>query len=148
MSEEISQNLAGELTQNGHRLFVRVYFEDTDFSGVVYYARYLQFFERGRSDFLRLKGIFHHQLFAGDFGEPLYFVVKSIHVDFALPARIDDVLCVETEVSDQRGVRLLMHQKISRDGVVIASADVTIVLLNTDGKPRRLPASLAELLLN
>lgn len=148
MQPDTPSNLAGKLTTRGHELAVRVYFEDTDFTGVVYHARYLHFFERGRSDFLRLKEINHVKLEEGLFGEPLYFIVKSISLDFAAPSHIDDILIVETVVTDCKGVRLMMQQKILRNQLVIAKADVTVVLINKDGKPRRLPDGLVQALVN
>lgn len=145
---KISPGLAGVLTPHGHELAVRVYFEDTDFTGVVYHARYLHFFERGRSDFLRLKDINHVKLEEGLFGEPLFFIVKAIALDFAAPARIDDILTVETVVAGFKGARLMMGQKIVRGSVVVASAEVTVVLVNNAGKPRRLPERLLQVLVS
>ena len=74
---EIAPGLAGELTSFGHRLKARVYYADTDFSGVVYHARYLEFFERGRSDFLRLVGVHHTALAAGERGEKIVWVAPA-----------------------------------------------------------------------
>lgn len=145
---ENPSHLAGHLTRDGHELSVRVYFEDTDFTGVVYHARYAQFFERGRSDFLRLKDINHDKLKNGLFGEPLYFIVKSIAIDFSAPAHIDDILQVETLVSSHKGARLAMHQKIRRGTQTIASADVVVVLIDENGKPKRLPDELIQALVN
>lgn len=139
-------NIAGTLTPHGHRLPVRVYFEDTDFTGVVYHARYLHFFERARSDFLRLKGVDHTMLADGVFGESLFFAVKTIILDFHAAARIDDILEVETAIGEERGARLVMNQQIVRGGVKISSATVQVVLVNAEGKPRRMPAALVETL--
>lgn len=143
--ELLPPDLSGRLTSRGHELAVRVYFEDTDFSGVVYHARYLHYFERGRSDMLRLKGVHHHELSSGSFGEPLYFVVKSMTLDFQSPARIDDVLIVETVISGIKGVRVLMQQRILRHEQVIATADLAVLLINDAGKPRRLPNVLSDI---
>lgn len=139
-------DLAGTLTPDGHQLMVRVYFEDTDFSGVVYHARYLHFFERGRSDFLRLKGVHHKELRDGLYGEPLFFVVKAMALDFHAAAHIDDVLSVETMIEGQKGARILMKQHILRDGARIASASLSVVLVNDSGKPRRLPKTVGQAL--
>ena len=84
-------DLAGRLVPGGHVLPVRVYFEDTDFSGVVYHGSYIRFMERGRSDFLRLLGVGHHALDSGEHGESLAFAVRKLVVDFLKPARIDDL---------------------------------------------------------
>ena len=132
--------IAGELTQKGHRLLARVYYEDTDFTGVVYHARYLHFFERGRTDFLRLLGIHHAALDAGAHGEKLAWVVRRLEIDFVSPARIDDILTIETETSqDIGGARITMNQVISRDGAELARAKVEAVLVNAGGRPRRFP---------
>ena len=84
--KDLTAGLAGELTPSGHRLVARVYFADTDFSGVVYHARYLEFFERGRSDFLRLAGVHHTELADGKHGEKLVWVVTRMEIDFRAPA--------------------------------------------------------------
>lgn len=136
--------LSGELTPFGHRTRARVYFADTDFSGVVYHARYLEFFERGRSDFLRLAGIHHTELAAGSHGEKLVWVVRRMEIDFRGAARIDDVLTVDTRAGKVSGARIFMQQEISRDGVVLVAADVEAALINGEGRPRRFPAGWAE----
>lgn len=138
--------LSGELTSEGHTLPVRIYFEDTDFSGVVYHARYLHFFERGRSDFLRLKGVHHNELQKGVYGEPLFFVVKGMTLDFVQPAKIDDVVHVTTRIESIKGVRVLMKQFIQRENQLIATADVTVVLINENGRPKRLGDELIQAL--
>ncbi|NMA98977.1 MAG: YbgC/FadM family acyl-CoA thioesterase, partial [Phyllobacteriaceae bacterium] len=102
-SDNLSVGLAGELTEFGHRLVARVYYADTDFSGVVYHARYLEFFERGRSDFLRLAGVHHTELADGVHGEKLVWVVRRMEIDFKAPAKIDDVLTVETRTESVSG---------------------------------------------
>ena len=138
--------LSGQLTPEGHILPVRIYFEDTDFSGVVYHARYLHFFERGRSDFLRLKGVHHNELQEGLYGEPLFFVVKGMVLDFIKPAKIDDVVHVTTQVESIKGVRVLMKQVIEKENQLIATADVSVVLINENGRPRRIPDKLFQAL--
>ncbi|MBR7539718.1 hypothetical protein KC221_26400, partial [Mycobacterium tuberculosis] len=84
--------LAGELTSFGHRLLARVYYADTDFSGIVYHGRYLEFLERGRTDYLRLLGVHHSELADGKHGESIVWVVRRMEIDFRGAARIDDVL--------------------------------------------------------
>ncbi|MEP3231353.1 MAG: tol-pal system-associated acyl-CoA thioesterase [Hyphomicrobiales bacterium] len=138
--------LSGELIPDGHKLPVRIYFEDTDFSGVVYHARYLHFFERGRSDFLRLKGVHHNELQEGLYGEPLFFVVKGMTLDFVQPAKIDDVVHVTTKIESIKGVRVLMKQIIEKENQLIATADVSVVLINEKGRPKRLPEGLTQAL--
>src|SRR6478752_6008873 len=88
--------LSGELTATGHRLAARVYYADTDFSGVVYHARYLEFLERGRSDFLRMAGVHHTELADGKHGERIAWVVRRMEITFHAPARIDDILTIDT----------------------------------------------------
>ncbi|AXS41795.1 tol-pal system-associated acyl-CoA thioesterase [Breoghania sp. L-A4] len=136
-------DLAGALTGEGHLLAVRVYYEDTDFSGVVYHASYLRFMERGRSDFLRLCGIHHNQLDAGLAGERLAFAVRHMDIDFLKPARIDDVLEVHTVCEQARGARLVLAQEVRRGAEVLIKARVTAAVINAEGKPRRMPKDLA-----
>lgn len=119
---------------------VRVYYEDTDFSGVVYHANYLKFFERGRTEALRDVGIGHAAFLARD--EPLAFTARRIAVEFIKPARIDDLLVVRSRVSAIKGARLWFAQALWRDDDQIATAEVEIACISLDGRPRRLPASL------
>lgn len=130
----------GVLTAAGHRLLARVYYADTDFSGVVYHARYLEFLERGRTDYLRLKGVHHTQLEEGLLGEPTVWIVRRIEIDFRLPARIDDLLLIETSVSEASGARVTMRQSITRqNGERLIEARVEAALINKQGRPKRMP---------
>ncbi|MCB1383989.1 MAG: tol-pal system-associated acyl-CoA thioesterase [Notoacmeibacter sp.] len=131
--------LAGELTGSGHRLFARVYYADTDFSGVVYHARYLEFLERGRSDYLRLAGVHHTELAEGSLGEAIVWVVRRMEIDFKAPARIDDVLEIETWTESISGARIVMGQTIRRGGTVLIGARVEAAITGASGKPRRFP---------
>jgi acyl-CoA thioester hydrolase len=131
--------LSGELTPQGHVLKARVYFADTDFTGVVYHARYLEFFERGRSDFLRLAGVHHTELQAGLHGEKLAWVVKRMEIDFRSPARIDDILTVVTRTEEVSGARIRMAQQLLRDGNVLVEAKVEAAIIGEGGRPRRFP---------
>jgi len=124
-------------------LAVRVYYEDTDFTGVVYHAAYLKFIERGRSDFLRLCGIHHARLADGAHGEALAFAVRHMEIDFHAPARIDDLLEVTTRLDTARGARLVLVQEVRRGDDVLFSARVTVAVISAQGRPRRLPADLA-----
>lgn len=137
-------DLAGRLDGGAHVLPVRVYYEDTDFSGVVYHASYLRFMERGRSDFLRLCGIHHAELDAGAAGERLAFAVRHMEIDFLKPARIDDVLEVRTTCREARGARLVLEQEVCRAGDALITAKVTAAVINSQGRPRRMPSELAE----
>lgn len=130
--------LAGRLEHGAHVLPVRVYYEDTDFSGFVYHANYLKFCERGRSDFLRLAGIHHHELHWAESGASRGFVVRKMMCDFLKPARIDDVLEVRTSLLSATGARLLLTQEVTRDGSVLFKADVTAALVDASGRPQRL----------
>ena len=138
-SETLSAGLSGMLTGSGHRLLARVYFADTDFSGVVYHARYLEFFERGRSDFLRLAGVHHTELAGGKHGERLVWVVRRMEIEFRAPARIDDILTVDTRVERISGARIFMAQALSRSGDILVEAKVEAAVIGEDGRPRRFP---------
>lgn len=124
-----------------HRLPVRVYYEDTDFSGVVYHARYLHFFERGRTDSLRSLGIHHSELAAAE--DALAFAVRRMNVEFIVAARVDDALVVETLYRPQKGARLMIEQRLRRGDELIASADVEAVCIRLDGSVRRPPKEMA-----
>ena len=137
--------LSGRMTETGHELRARVYYADTDFSGAVYHARYLEFLERGRSDFLRLVGVHHTDLQAGQAGEPLYWVVRRMEIDFRAAARIDDVLTISTRVAETGKARIRMAQEIRRGDALLISAGVEAALINGEGRPRRFPREWAEL---
>ncbi|MEX0852938.1 MAG: tol-pal system-associated acyl-CoA thioesterase [Bauldia sp.] len=139
-------DIAGRIEGGRHILPVRVYYEDTDASGLVYHASYLRFLERGRSDFLRLIGIRHDTLAAGAYGEPLLFTVRGMTVDFLRPARLDEVIEVETRPVEIAGARGTLTQTVSRGEHTLVRARVTVALVNAAGRPRRLPAELRRLL--
>lgn len=122
------------------KITIRVYYEDTDFSGVVYHARYLHFFERGRTEALRACDISHTELLRRD--EPLAFAVRKMTTEWISPARIDDLLEVTTRFADVKGARMLIDQKLRRGDTVLARADVLAACMNLEGKPRRLPAEI------
>ena len=135
---------AGIFEGRVHVLPVRVYYEDTDFTGVVYHANYVRYFERGRSDFLRLAGVSHSDLL--DRPDPAAFVVVRMEIDFRRPAKIDDALQVRTTYDTVRGPRLFVHQAIMRGADIVAEADVTAACISLDGKPRKPPAGLVDTL--
>lgn len=122
------------------KIAVRVYYEDTDFSGVVYHARYLHFFERGRTEALRSSNISHTELLGRD--EPLAFAVRKMTTEWISPARIDDLLEVTTRFLEVKGARMAIAQEIRRDAALIARADVEAACMNLEGKPRRLPPEI------
>lgn len=131
---------SGAWSAGVHRLPVRVYYEDTDFTGVVYYANYLKFLERGRTDALRSAGVSHADLLQLD--TPLGFAVRKITVEYLIPARIDDALTVETVFTEARGARMALGQRILRSGEVLITADVEAACIDLDGRPRRLPKTV------
>lgn len=131
--------ISGELTPFGHRLMARVYYADTDFSGVVYHARYLEFFERGRSDFLRLAGVHHTELAEGKHGEKLVWVVRRMEIDFRASARIDDILTIDTRTENVSGARIFMAQQLRRGEEVLVEAKVEAAIVSESGRPRRFP---------
>ncbi|TCD15440.1 YbgC/FadM family acyl-CoA thioesterase [Oricola cellulosilytica] len=137
--------IAGRLTEYGHELTARVYYADTDFSGAVYHARYLEFLERGRSDFLRLAGVHHAELEAGQAGETLYWVVRHMDIEFRASGRIDDLLSIQTRVASLSGARIRMLQRIGRGDTDLIVAKVEAALINANGRPRRFPKEWAEL---
>lgn len=135
--------LAGELTEAGHRLVQRVYYEDTDFSGVVYHARYLHFLERGRTDYLRLLGVEQGSLILEEDREGLVFVVHRMEIDFKAPARMDDILTILTSTEKAGGAKMILNQEIRRGDQLLIAARVIIAVINAAGRPRRLPEALA-----
>lgn len=136
--------LAGSDGACCHLMTTQVYYEDTDFSGVVYHANYLKFAERGRSNFLRLAGVEHAHLLTLE--PPLAFVVGQMSMQFLVPAKIDDVLLVETVFTRVQGARILAEQRISRDGEPLWQAKVTAAMVDLEGRPKRLPKAMAEAL--
>jgi acyl-CoA thioester hydrolase len=142
-------DLAGRLIEDaagrGHVLPVRVYFEDTDFSGLVYHASYVRWCERGRSDFLRLLGGDHRRLIDGSDGaEPAAFVVRRMTFDFLKPARIDELLEVVTRVKAVGAASLTLVQSVRRAETTLVEAEVTVVLISVSGKPLRISSALRE----
>ncbi len=127
-----------------HRLAVRVYYEDTDFSGVVYHANYLRFLERGRTEFLRSLGIDQSALHRGEGGRAaLAFAVRHMEIDFRAAARMDDELTVETLVEALGGASLTLRQAVSRHDSVLVSALVRIAIIEGT-RARRLPPELRD----
>ncbi|WP_432286347.1 tol-pal system-associated acyl-CoA thioesterase [Aminobacter sp. BA135] len=149
MADEVDEDvlaagLSGALTPFGHRLMARVYYADTDFSGVVYHARYLEFFERGRSDFLRLAGVHHTELADGKHGEKIVWVVRRMEIDFRASAKIDDILTIETRTQDISGARITMAQQLKRGDEVLVEARVEAAIIGENGRPRRFPKDWIE----
>jgi acyl-CoA thioester hydrolase len=139
---ERDNGLSGWLTEEGHAYRARIYYADTDFSGFVYHARYLEFLERGRSDYLRLAGINHTELAASQ--NPMVWVVRKMEINFIAPARMDDIVTVKTVTEDISGARILMAQTMLRDGARLISAKVEAAIVTSEGKPRRFPKDWAS----
>ena len=146
---DLSGRLVAAPGERHHVLPVRVYFEDTDFSGLVYHASYVRWCERGRSDFLRLLGNDHRGLIDGSSGrEPAAFVVRRMSLEFLKPARIDEILEVETRVKEMGAAHLVLDQRILRDGTALFTAEVMVVLVSVSGKPMRLASTLRSMFAN
>jgi acyl-CoA thioester hydrolase len=135
--------LDGKITDGRHVQVVRVYYEDTDFSTVVYHASYLRFMERGRTNYLRLLGANHRALFqeATEEAPGFAFVVRSMAIEFLKPARMDDVLHVVTVPQDVKGASVTLMQYVERDGEVLVDARVRVACV-AGGKAQRIPKSL------
>jgi acyl-CoA thioester hydrolase len=119
---------------------LRVYYEDTDFSGVVYHASYLRFMERGRSEFLRAAGAPHQAMLAAV--PPLFWAVRRMAIDFFKPAKVDEALTVHTRAIELAGARLRLEQEIRRAAEVLVRADVEVCVISFEGRPRRVPEAI------
>ena len=118
---------------------MRVYYEDTDFGGIVYYANYLKFIERGRSEWVRSLGIDQNDLKAG---RNMLFAVRHLVADYFTPAKFDDVLEIATTLENKTAARLILKQDVFREKELLFSARVTLVAVTRSGKPTRLPAEI------
>jgi acyl-CoA thioester hydrolase len=138
-----SEALDGEIRDGKHLQPVRVYYEDTDFSGVVYHASYLRFMERGRTNYLRLLGADQRALFEEVEKEApgFAFVVRSMQIDFRKPARMDDVLEVVTTPSEVKGASVMLHQQVNRGGETLVEATVQVAFVS-GGRARPIPKPL------
>jgi acyl-CoA thioester hydrolase len=125
-----------------HTLPIRVYYEDTDMAGIVYYANYLRYIERARSDWVRGLGIDQNVMKT----QGLVFAVRRVEADYLMPARLDDELVVETEVLQVTGARLVMDQVVRRGTDRLFHAIVTIVVITDSGHPARMPANIRQML--
>ncbi|MCI5049307.1 MAG: tol-pal system-associated acyl-CoA thioesterase [Rickettsiales bacterium] len=133
----------GQIARGVHTQDFTVYYEDTDAGGVVYYANYLKFAERARSDALKCLKIKQRELAAND---NLFFVVSHCNIDYLSPAKLEDRITVQTRLLEMRKVRMTMEQKILRDETPLAQLEVTIVMLNQNHQPARLPQAIATTL--
>jgi len=135
--------LDGEIRDGCHLMPVRVYYEDTDFSGAVYHASYLRFMERGRTNYLRLLGADQRALFEEVQREApgFAFVVRAMQIEFRKPARMDDVLVVVTQPQEVKGASITLHQRVMRGPDLLVEAHVQVAFVS-DGRARRIPEAL------
>ena len=136
-------NLDGELRDGRHTMPVRVYYEDTDFTGIVYHANYLRFMERGRTNYLRLIGADHRALFEQTEAEApgFAFVVRSMTIDYLKPARMDDVLTIATVPEEVKGASITLKQQCRRGEEVLVEAHVRVAFVS-QGRARPIPKPL------
>ena len=135
--------LDGAIVDGRHVQRVRVYYEDTDFTGIVYHANYLRFMERGRTNYLRLLGADHRALFAEAAQEApgFAFVVRSMRIEFLKSARMDDVLDIVTSPQEVKGASITLHQQILRTNELLVEADVRVAFVS-NGRARPIPRAL------
>ena len=138
-----ASSLDGEIRHGRHEMAVRVYYEDTDFTGIVYHASYLRFMERGRTNYLRLIGADQRSLFEASEREApgFAFVVRSMAIEFLRPGRMDDVLVVTTEPEEVKGASMMLRQKVTRQGDVLVEAHVRVAFVS-GGRARPIPKPL------
>jgi acyl-CoA thioester hydrolase len=138
-----TDHLDGAIRDGKHHMQIRVYYEDTDFSGLVYHANYLRFMERGRSNYLRLLGADQRALFAEAETEApgFAFVVRSMHLDFLKPAHMDDLLDIVTRPLDVRGASITLHQEVRRGSAVLLEATVKVAFIS-EGRAKPIPKPL------
>lgn len=137
------KSLDGAISDGVHHMQVRVYYEDTDFSGVVYHANYLRFMERGRTNYLRLLGADQHALFAEAASEApgFAFVVRAMQLEFLKPAKMDDVLDIVTTPQDVRGASITLTQQVRRGDDLLLDASVKVAFVS-DGRAKPIPKPL------
>ena len=140
-----TSELDGVMCNGRHVMHVRVYFEDTDFTGIVYHANYLRFMERGRTNHLRLWGANHRALFEEAERETpgFAFVVRSMQIEFLKPARMDDVLEVETEPEQVKGASITLHLRIRRGEELLIEAHVRVAFV-CNGRAKPIPKPLRQ----
>lgn len=143
MSAQLANLLDGTIRDGAHHMQVRVYYEDTDFSGIVYHANYLKFMERGRTNYLRLLGADQRALFAEAESEApgFAFVVRAMHLDFLKPAMMDDVLDVITTPHEVRGASITLAQKVMRGDDLLLAASVKVAFVS-GGRAKPIPKAL------
>jgi acyl-CoA thioester hydrolase len=143
----LTAHLDGAIRDGRHIMQIRVYYEDTDFSGIVYHANYLRFMERGRTNHLRLMGAEQHALFAEAQAETagFSFVVRSMQIDYLKPARMDEILEVVTWPVAVKGASITLAQQVRRKGEVLVSAQVRVAFIS-EGRAQPIPKALRTLM--
>jgi len=141
VGDDVDRAYQGAWVGRTHHFALRVYFEDTDVAGIVYYANYLKYMERARSDMLRAAGIDQRAALEG--GEGVY-VVADAHIRYRKSAKLDDELLVLSEVKEVRAASCLIHQRVMRGVELIAEANITAAFLSPEGRPRRQPRAWVE----
>ena len=137
VSSEIE--LFGKIEKDSHYFDVRVYYEDTDFTGVVYHTNYLKFMERARSNFLHLLGIRHHELLQGKFGQPLAFAIRTLKIEYFKPISVDNIVQVRSKCIEIKGASIILLQDIWCGDDQLTSAEVSVIVIDSKGKPTRVP---------
>jgi acyl-CoA thioester hydrolase len=143
----LTAHLDGEIRDGRHHMQVRVYYEDTDFSGIVYHANYLRFMERGRTNHLRLMGADQHTLFeqAQEETPGFAFVVRSMQIDYLKPARMDDILDIVTWPIAVKGASITLAQEVRRGDNVLVKAQVRVAFISA-GRAQPIPKALRVLM--
>jgi acyl-CoA thioester hydrolase len=143
----MTSHIDGAIRDGRHHMQVRVYYEDTDFSGIVYHANYLRFMERGRTNFLRLQGADQRALFAEAEGEApgFAFVVRAMQIEFLKPARMDDLLDIVTRTLEVRGASITLAQEVRRGDIVLIEAKVKVAFIS-GGQAKPIPKALRTIM--
>jgi acyl-CoA thioester hydrolase len=137
----MAAHLDGEIRDGRHTMCVRVYYEDTDFTGIVYHASYLRFMERGRTNYLRLIGANHREMLEQSGGEAFAFVVRSMTIDWLKPAKMDDVLEIVTMAETVKGASVILRQECRRGDELLCGASVRFAIV-AGGRARPIPDAL------
>ncbi|MEM7740005.1 MAG: tol-pal system-associated acyl-CoA thioesterase [Pseudomonadota bacterium] len=125
-----------------HRIDFRIYFEDTDITGIVYHANYVKYFERGRTESLRAVFNDLSEIMADE--DPATFAVASMDIQFKRPAKLDNIITVETELVEAKGAKMIFNQRVLRGEERLASAHVVVAVITMDGRPRRMPDAMRQ----
>jgi acyl-CoA thioester hydrolase len=135
---------SGHIENGIHHFPVRIFYQDTDVSGIVYHANYLNFCERARTEFLRVIGITQRAMMEAD--DKAYFAVRDMQIDFLKPAFLDDALLIRTHMSALNAASVTMQQQICRGAELLCTVNLRVAVLGNDGRPRRWPAPWRKIL--